>query len=159
VYKKFTSRPVTLFRSGGKKVESVCGMEKMRCSMYSPILERASMREGRVRALGVKVKRVRLKRIGVVRSQYGFATRRRAHMEFVSICERRIERIASSRQIWRKVGLEVAITCAYRGVKRTRRGYRQWRRAEQAHGTRSMEIGKEYEDDNVLMLSRGLEEI
>jgi hypothetical protein len=67
-----------------------------------------------VRELGVKVKRVRLKRVGVVSSQYSDVMSRIEQTEVVSICEMRVERIISSLQRWRNIGLAVAITCACR---------------------------------------------
>jgi hypothetical protein len=82
--------------------------------MYGPIRDSASRREGRVRALGVKVKRVRVKSVGVVSSQNSGAASRMEQMEVVSICLRRVERMCSSRQMRRNLGLAVAITCAYR---------------------------------------------
>lgn len=93
---------------------SLWGMENVRCSICDPIRANASRREGRVRADGVKVKRVRVKRLGVVSSQNSNCVRRKAQMEAVSMCERRADRIASSRQRWRSIVLELAITCAYR---------------------------------------------
>lgn len=86
----------------------------MRCSICDPIRDRASRRDGRVRADGVKVKRVRAKRAGVVSSQNSNCVRRNAQMEEVSMCESRADRMLSSRQRWRSMGLALAITCAYR---------------------------------------------
>jgi hypothetical protein len=59
-------------------------MEKVRCSMWCPIRDSASSREVRVRALGVKVKRVRVKRLGVVSSRHSDDVRRKAQMDSVS---------------------------------------------------------------------------
>lgn len=84
-----------------------------------------------MRALGVKVKRVRMKRAGVVSSQYSDAVSRREDIVAVSIYERRLERSPSSRQRRRKVGLSVAITCTCR--LETRRGYS--RRESQSNGS------------------------
>jgi hypothetical protein len=67
-----------------------------------------------VRALGVNVKRVRVKRDGVVRSQHSDDTRRTEQIVAVSICERRFDRNPSSRQRRRNIGLAEAITCACR---------------------------------------------
>jgi hypothetical protein len=67
-----------------------------------------------VRALGVNVKRVRAKRVGVVRSQHSDDTRRTEQIVAVSICERRFDRNPSSRQRRRNIGLAEAITCACR---------------------------------------------
>lgn len=57
----------------------------MRCSIYDPILDSASSLEGRVRELGVNVKRVRVKRGLVVRVQSSTSVSRRAHMVSVSM--------------------------------------------------------------------------
>ena len=105
------------FRRGGRKVDALCGIEKVRCSIWCPIRESDSRREGRVRELGVKVKRVLLKRGGVVSSQNSDDVKRRAQMEVVSKFATRVERIPSSRQRRRNIGLAVAITCAYRSRK------------------------------------------
>lgn len=59
-------------------------MEKVKCLIWCPIRDNASMREGLVRALGVKVKRVRAKRSAVVRSQNSEDVRRKAHIDVVS---------------------------------------------------------------------------
>jgi hypothetical protein len=67
-----------------------------------------------VRALGVKVKRIRVKRIGVVNSQHSDDVSLKEHIVAVSICERRIERMAPSRQRRSRDELSVAIACAYR---------------------------------------------
>ena len=73
-----------------------------------------NIREGRVSALGVKVKRVRANSDLVVRSQHSAAVRRNAHLDDVSRCERRTERMLSFLQIWRNTGLdEEVITVAY----------------------------------------------
>src|SRR5690348_16583332 len=113
-YRKLTSRPVNGWISGGRKVDSECGMENVRCSMRCPIRDKASRREGRERELGVKVKRVLVKRIGVVRAQHSLVVRRKAQMDSVSICEMRFDRNPSSRQKRRNTGLAEAITCACR---------------------------------------------
>ena len=76
-----------------------------------------------MRALGVKVKRILVKRVSVVNSQHSDATSLREHIVAVSICERRVERILSSRQRRSKDEDSVAITCAYRlkkGLERAR---------------------------------------
>jgi hypothetical protein len=65
-----------------------------------------------VRALGVKVKQVRVKRAGVVSSQHSDDVRRKAQMDSVSRWERRVDRKPSSRQRRMKTGLAEAITCA-----------------------------------------------
>jgi hypothetical protein len=70
-----------------------------------------------VRELGVKVKRVLLKRVGVVISQHSDDVSRKEQMEAVSMFAMRVERIPSFRQRRRNVGLAVAITCAYRSRK------------------------------------------
>lgn len=85
--------------------------------MQWPIRESASSLEGRLRALGVKVKRVRVKSVGVVRMLHSIDVRRNAQTDDVSMCSRRVERTESSRQRRRKTGVVVAITCACRGSK------------------------------------------
>ena len=114
VYKKLTSRPVMGFRRGGRKVDGVCGMENVRCSIWCPIRAKASRREGRVRELGVKVKRVLLKSVGDVSSQHSDDVSRKAQMVDMSRFAMRVERIPSSRQRRRNIGLAEAITCACR---------------------------------------------
>jgi hypothetical protein len=86
----------------------------VRCPICSPIRDNASRRDGRVRADGVKVKRVRVKRAGVVSSQNSNCARRKAQIEAVSMCEMRADRMPSSRQRWRSIGLALAITCTCR---------------------------------------------
>lgn len=65
----------------------------------------------------MKVKRIRVKSVLVVSSQHSDATSLREHSVSVSICERRVERIPSSRQRRSKDGDSVAIACAYSGKK------------------------------------------
>src|SRR4051812_35849903 len=109
-YRKLTSRPVVGCRRGGRKVPSVWGMENVRCLMRCPIRVNASRREGRVRALGEKVKRVLVKRAWVVNSQHSDAVSLKEQMVAMSMCERRIERMPSNRQRRSRDGLVVAIT-------------------------------------------------
>lgn len=89
-------------------------MEKVRCSMWCPIRDKASSLDGRVNVLGVKVKRVRAKRIAVVGLRHSEIVRRKAQSEDVSRCERSSERKLSSRQRRMKTGLVLAITFACR---------------------------------------------
>lgn len=67
-----------------------------------------------MRALGVNVKRIRVKRVSVVNSQHSDATSLKEHIVAVSICDRRVERMPSSRHRRSKDEDSVAITCAYR---------------------------------------------
>jgi hypothetical protein len=96
-------------------------MEKVRCWMWCPIRANDSRREGRVRALGVKVKRIRVKRVSVVSSQHSGVTSLRAHIVAASICESKIERMPVSRQR-RSKDEDSVITCAYRLRKGLERG-------------------------------------
>ena len=75
----------------------------------------ASRRDWRVSALGVKVKRVRVKRAGAVSSLHSEDVRRIEQIVATSMCERRLDRTPSFRQRRRNVGLAKAITCACRG--------------------------------------------
>lgn len=77
----------------------------------------ASSREGLVNELGVKVKRVRAKRAGVVSSQHSDVVRRNEHIEAVSRYVSIVEKTASFRQR-RDTGLAEAITCACRRRER-----------------------------------------
>lgn len=70
-----------------------------------------------MRELGVKVRRVLLKSAGVVMLQHSDDVRRKAPMEDASKFATRVERIPSSRQRRRNIGLAEAITCAYRSWK------------------------------------------
>ena len=105
------------FMRGGRKVAGLCGMENVRWSIWRPIRDKASSLEGRVKELGVKVRRVRVNKCGVATSQHSEFVRRRAQMEVVSRCESRFVRNLSSRQRRRKAGLAVAIACACRQEK------------------------------------------
>jgi len=65
-----------------------------------------------VKAEGVKVNRIRVKRVRVVNWQHSDAVRRRAQIDSVSSSEMSFSRIASSRQRRKNAGLGEAITCA-----------------------------------------------
>jgi hypothetical protein len=121
VYRKVTSRPVTGLSKGGRNMDSVCGIEKVRCSMWCPMRHNAWSLDGLVKALAVKVKRVLVKRIGVVSLQHSDDVRRRVHNASSSSLHRIRARILSFPQMPRNVGIELSITCACRCRTEARR--------------------------------------
>jgi hypothetical protein len=66
----------------------------------------------------VKVKRILVKRVGVVSSQHSDAVSLREHMVGVSICESRTERMRPSRQSRSNDEVSRAITFACRRKRR-----------------------------------------
>jgi hypothetical protein len=69
VYLKLISCPVEGWIRGGRKVASPCGKEKVRCSTWWPMRERAATRAGRVKVVEVKETVMRVKSCLVRRLQ------------------------------------------------------------------------------------------